>query len=325
MELKEWIYGKRRTEKARKGKTVKALILCLILSTFLIVSIVFGFIQPVKAVNSYKLHVVGTHLENENNETVYLRSSQISWNERSKKQGENSMADSPSEAWFTSADLTTIKSYNSNCIEIHQIPFKYVMKYKDVLNTEYFVDWCDVWVNWATTKEMYVILDIATFTTIASAQWKIPDWLWSSNYSTPQDKEDWDTIFRDFFDTDEPKMSGSRASYITAWEGIANRYKNNDYVLFSIHNEPLCGVSMINEATSNHLAECYPKFMEDVVDGIHSTGAENIIIINRPYVWYYNVKPVNKDGIMWEDHKYIGWSYDYEGWVNGLTLTLTSL
>jgi len=117
MELKEWIYGEKKTKKVVKGKTVKAVVLCVILSTFLIVSIVFGFIQPVKAASSYKLHVVGTHLENENNETVYLQSIQVDWNERRKEQGSTSeLADSPSEAWFTSSDVATIKAQNANVL-----------------------------------------------------------------------------------------------------------------------------------------------------------------------------------------------------------------
>jgi len=272
---------------------------------------------PVEAASTYKLEVVGTHLENQNETTTYLRSIQVTGNERRTKDGTLESASNPDEAYFTESDVQLIKANNGNCFEIHTIPLRYVMLYQDVFNTEYFEDWCDVWVEWATDNEMYIILNIQTFD--YSSSWKIPNWFWSDGgYSQPTTYDEWSTVIRAFFDTDASNMDSVRTSFINAWKGIANRYKNNDYVLFNLINEPFMGINMVNDATRVHLGETYSEFMEDVIDGIHSTGAENIIIVNHPYVYIYNVQPINKDGFIWEDHGYMSYSYNYTEWEDNV-------
>lgn len=286
-----------------------SLFLLLFLSIFSCI-----YIQPVKATNPYKLHVDGTQLKDANNDTVYLRTAQISWNERRKKQNTTWGANSPSEAWFTESDVQNIKSYNGNCFELNGIPFKYIMKYKNVFNTEYFVDWCDIWVNWATTNEMYIIIDTMNFR--YDSTWTIPSWIWNTaGYDEPTTKAEWDAIIRDFFDTDISAMNSNREAFINAWKGIANRYKDNDYVLFSVVNEPMWSVSFPSDSVKAHLGETYSEFMENVIDGIHSTGAENIIIINYSFVGLTHTEPINKTGFMWETHLYMGFSNDFDGWT----------
>jgi hypothetical protein len=266
------------------------------------------------------LYVDGTKLRGPSGKEVFLKGIQVDWNERMKKQGTSQEASNPYESWFTEADIQTMKANGANYVEIHMIPLKSVMPIKNVFNTEYFEDWVDVWVQWATNNQMYVSLDMMWLS--YTSYWHIPDWLWEdAGYDEPTNKAEWDAIIRDFFDTDVTAMDTSRDAFINAWKGIANRYKSNDYVLFSIINEPFMLVDMVNQFTNNHLAETYSGFMEDVVDGIHSTGATNIIIINRPYVNAYspycdNVKPVNRSGIVWEDHLYISSQYDYDDWCS---------
>jgi len=274
------------------------------------------------------LYVDGTKLRGPSGEEVFLKGFQADWNERMKKQGTSQQASNPYESWFTEADIQTMKANGANYVELHICRFNEVMPTKDVLDTSYFTDWVDVWVDWATDNEMYVSINIAGFK--YSSSYNIPDWIWSSNYSTPSTKADWDEIIRDFFDTDEPKMGGSRASFVGAWEDIANRYKSNDYVLFNIMNEPLITVDLIDAATAQHLGETYSEFMEDVVDAIHATGAENIIIIDVPFVTSYpnyvsNIQPVDKSGIIWEQHLYMSSSYTFAQWCSALDTRLSRL
>jgi len=291
-------------------KFLIVLLVLVLLVSF--VSFVNFYIRPVKATDP-SLHVVGTHLEDGDGNNVTLRSINVDWNERRKLEGKGWTAPSPGDSWFLESDVLALKSYNSNCIEIFGIPFRYIMLTKNVVNTEYFEDWCDYWVNWCSSNGVYVILTILGFE--YGRAWCIPNWIWSeAGYSQPETKAEWDTVIRAFFDTDVPAMDSNRQAFVNAWKGIANRYKTNDYVLFNIMNEPLCTVDKVNEATSNHLAETYSEFMEDVVDGIHSTNAENIIIIDQPFTWYMTSYPVNRNGIIWEAHMYISYSYDYEDW-----------
>jgi len=224
-------------------KFLTVLLVLVLLVSF--VSFVNFYIQPVKATDP-SLHVVGTHLEDGDGNNVTLRSAHISRNERRKKPPFGWGASNPYESWFTETDVTTVKSHNCNTIDITMIPFIYVMPTKNVLNTEYFEDWCDIWVSWATSNQMYIILNIRQFNTFYGGQWTIPDWFWSgAGYSQPTTKAEWDAIIRDFWDTDVSAMDTTRNAFINAWKGIANRYKTNDYVLFSPSNEPLCTVEML--------------------------------------------------------------------------------
>ena len=264
------------------------------------------------------LHVKGTHLEDGNGNTVYLQGAQVDWNERRKAQGHTWLAKNPYESWFTEADVQTMKAAGANYFEIHTIPFKYIMPTKNVLNTDYFKDWLDVWIKWATNNQMYVSIDIKCFS--GRASWAVPNWIWSAaGYSKPSTVAQWESVIMDFFDKDVSAMKSNRQAFINAWIGIANRYKNNPYVLFSIFNEPLMGFNTFDSATEMHLGESYSRFMEDVVDGIHSTGAKNIIIINRHYAtryyqYYSNVQPVNRNGIIWEDHYYMTATHSFTLW-----------
>ena len=64
----------------------------------------------------------------------------------------------------------------------------------------------------------------------------------------------------------------------------------------------------------------YAHFMEQTVDAIHAV-ANNLIFIDRPYVWYLSdVQPVNREGIVWEDHLYVNADTPTEiaNWKSGI-------
>jgi hypothetical protein len=56
--------------------------------------------------------------------------------------------------------------------------------------------------------------------------------------------------------------------------------------------------------------------MENVIDSIRSTGAQQIISIDTPFVWYLtDVQPVNRNNnITWEAHAYVTKSYNITQW-----------
>jgi len=56
-----------------------------------------------------------------------------------------------------------------------------------------------------------------------------------------------------------------------------------------------------------------------IVDAIRSTGAQQLIFINQPYLWDSQwrmaVQPVNRDNIVWEDHAYVDkYSPTFDDW-----------
>jgi hypothetical protein len=310
-----------------------ALVLVILISGFSSIKSVLSQNSPSKIVQSLGeilytlqeplLRVNGIYLEDNLGNRVRLKGVQIDWNERVKEYGGTWAASSPEETWFTIEDVRRIKEAGLNLVEIHQNPLTHLMPARNVVNEAYFSTWIDKWVNWATQYQMYVIIDITGIG--ARWDWEIalsfPNWLWEGLYPQPTTKTEYDNILRDFFDSSVAKQDINREAFINLWKFIANRYKDNPYVMFSIMNEPFCGVYFMGPDDSNiALGQSYSTFMERIVDAIRSTGAQQIIIINKPYLWdsqwRMTVKPVIRDNIIWEDHAYVSEppTYDFNVW-----------
>jgi hypothetical protein len=77
--------------------------------------------------------------------------------------------------------------------------------------------------------------------------------------------------------------------------------------MFGIMNEPFSGNSLVNGQNAAHLSICYARFIEKIIDGIRSTGSEQLIFVDKPYCWFStsHYEPVNRDNIIWEDHLYV--------------------
>ena len=246
------------------------------------------------------------------NKPLYLRGMLVDWNERMKKQGSSALAASPEETWFSLADVKRMKEAGANCIEMQLIGLPDLMPERNVPNEPFFTKWVDVWVDWCTQNQIYCILNINCID--ARADWALllsmPSWLWEGNYATPSytNKAACDTIIRDFFDLDIAKQDANRAAFITLWKFIANRYKDNPYVIYSIMNEPFWEVDIPDETAAIHLGQSYSTFMEQVVDAIQSTGSKQMVFIDFPFLFDHNghstVKPVDRENIVWEAHVY---------------------
>jgi len=269
-----------------------------------------------------QLRVNGVYLEDGLGNRVKLKGIQVDWNERIKIYGGTWEASSPEESWFTIDDVRRMKEAGANLVEIHINPLTHLMPARNVVNEAYFSTWIDTWVDWATQYQMYIILDITGIG--ARWDWEItltfPDWLWEGLYTTPTTKAQYDAIMRDFFDLDVAKQDINREAFVNLWKFIANRYKDNPYVMFSIMNEPFCGAEFMGPTDDNiALGQSYSTYMERIVDAIRSTGAQQLVFINKPYLWDSQwrmaVQPVNRDNIVWEDHAYVGQSpWDFNVW-----------
>lgn len=270
--------------------------------------------------SSPQLRVNGLYLEDGLGHRVNLKSIQVDWNERVKKYGSIDVANSPEESWFTLDDIKRIKDAGGNCIEIHQIQLPNVMPTRNMPNENYFRTWIDKWVSWVTQYQLYCIIDIKAFDGRYdySRKSSIPKWLWQNlGYETPTTKETANIIIRDFFNLSVAKQDINREAFKNAWKFIANRYKDNPYVIFSLNNEPYCGVDLQGEDAS--FGQYYSTLMEQTVDAIRSVGAYQLVFINKPYVWpMSNVKPVNRVNIVWEDHLYVTSSSNIDSWKSYL-------
>jgi hypothetical protein len=290
-------------------------VVILILSCFLLVPTVsFQATPPVtfetKGIisnNIYRLRASGTSIVDGIGNKVVLVGATVDFNEYST-------------GFLSIEDLQKMKSYGGNCIEIHILRFEYLMPERNIINEQYFVDKLDKWVSWCEQMQVYCIVNLQHFKWSSSFGRGMPDWMLDGHGygSPPYGEETNDRAFIDFLDVYNPLQDDNRESFKHLWSFIASRYKSNQFVLFGIMNEPLCGVPL-NVTQSSYLGVTYSKFMEEVVGAIRSVGADQLIFIDRPYVcsvgnWYDNLRPVNRANIVWEDHLYVSPKDDLDKW-----------
>ena len=193
------------------------------------------------------------------------------------------------------------------------------MPTKNVPNEAFFSTWVDTWVSWCTQNQMYCILTInGLHATGSGISLSLVSWLWNGIYSTPTTQAGYDAIIRDFFDTSVTKQDSNRAAFVSLWAFIANRYKDNPYVMFGLMNEPFNFVTIPDAATAAHLGQTYSTFMGQVVDGIRNAGSQQIAFIDVPYLqdangWFV-AQAINKANTVWEVHPYIDSWTTLDGW-----------
>lgn len=268
-----------------------------------------------------QLRVNGLYLADGLGNQVKLKGVIADWNERVKKYGTTQLANSPEESWFTESDVVRIKEAGGNCIEIHQLNLPELMPTRNVPNEAYFATWIDKYVAWCSQNGVYCILDINSIG--ARWDWEIaltyPNWLWQGIYSQPTTQTQYDDILKDFFDLSVTKQDVNRQAFINLWTYIANRYKDDPYVMFSIINEPFIGTYYMHSDVATYLGQSYSNYMTIIIDAIRSTGAQQIVIVNKPYLWNIpwslTVERIDRSNIVWEDHVYVeGGSNNLNNW-----------
>jgi hypothetical protein len=266
------------------------------------------------------LHVCGLKLCDDSGNQVYLKGATIPKNSRMKLYNHTSDALPGQPTWFNVTDVQKIKQSGGNLVELQNIALKSIMPTRDVINEQFFVEWIDKWVSLCYQNQVYCVIEIQGFEYRGSYN-TFPDWLWQGipGYSDypPTNLNTASVIIRDFFDTSVSKQDINRQAFIDAWKFIANRYKNDSYVIFSLINEPFeAKTNLINRSTSQHLGMTYSTLMEKVIDGIRSTGAQQIISIDAPFVWYLSdIQPVNRNNnVTWETHLYVNNNFNIAKW-----------
>jgi len=266
------------------------------------------------------LYVDGIKLRDSSGEEVFLRGIQVDRNEKMKKYGSTAFAIPGEPTWFTQDDVERISKAGGNCIELHIIHLHEIMPERNIIDESFFSNWLDYWVSWCKQYEVYCIINIRGFaaTETQLQRWGLvmPNWLWQGLYSKPTDMDSQARIIHDFWDTDIEKQEDNRQAFVNAWMYIADRYKNSPHVIFSIINEPLAHTHMImNSISARHLGETYNIVMTQAIDAIRNTGAQQVIFVDRPYVWgLSNVQPIDRPNIAWEDHLYVTQHTTIEEW-----------
>ena len=276
--------------------------------------------QQIDAIRDLPIYADGTTLRDGFGNEIYLKSVNVNDKSRHNIYGTRTDGTSTEESWFTEVDILEIKSYGGNCFEVHNECWSRWMPRRDDMDEEFFETWIDKYAEWAEKHQVYLILNIFRFTQSSSMDngpYQMPWWFFGS--SRPDDKSVTDQWIIDFWDTDNPRCEENRESFIYMWTWVANRYKDNPYVIYSIVNEPLCTNSLMDGYWSEQIGRTYAIMIERVIDGIRSTGAKQLIFVDEPYVWYLSdIQPVQRVNVVWEVHLYVSESYDMNRWKNVL-------
>jgi hypothetical protein len=252
------------------------------------------------------LYADGTKLRDPSGKEVILVGTQCDYNVLSK------------EVWFGLDDVQRIKSYGGNVVEIHALLLRELMGDRAPVINQSWIERLDKWVSWCEQAQVYYIISFGNF---EYKPWgrEAPVWLVEGKY-TSWDKNMWNQASIDFWDIDNQLQEDNRQRVLDFFRFIANRYKNNKYVIFGLFNEPFCGNDLVTWQNAKHLSTTYARFVERIVDAIRSTGAKQLIFVDKPYVWFYtdHFEPVNREGIVWEDHLYVTPNYNLNQWKTEL-------
>jgi hypothetical protein len=265
---------------------------------------VSGFMSH-ESIRNKGLHTDGTRVLDSSGNEVYLNSVAVHVSERRD----------PATFW-TIDDVNRIKNAGGNCIELHSELISDWMPERNMMDERYFTEWLDKEVAWCEQLGIYCIINLRDFGSVED--WQrieefLPSWLWEGiyPYSYPLTEEQANKVIMDLFDPAVQEQEINRQAWIHAWSYVANRYRNNDYVLFGLLNEPFAQIKIPDEGTAQRLGEAYTALMERAIDGIRRSGAEQLVLVDCPSAYRYgtqsldNVVRIQGENVVWESHHYV--------------------
>jgi hypothetical protein len=253
---------------------------------------------------SGQLSTSGPHIVDSNGHIFYLKGAGADHNEWGK-------------GYFTASDVATIKQNGGNVVEIHTVDFSFdVMPTKNVINTAFFTNTLDPLVNLITGQGLYCIISFRDITVRGSTQY-MANWMMDGHSygSAPYSPTTQAQAAKDFYNLGNSGQNENRAIWISAWSWIASHYASNTYVIFSPVNEPMNSLTFTT-AERPVYGQYYATFMEQTVDAIRATGAQQLVFIDKPYSAseWSDVKKVNRPNIVWEDHAYVEDGHSFSWW-----------
>jgi hypothetical protein len=248
------------------------------------------------------LYADGTKLRAPSGEEVLLVGTQYDYNSLNR------------EGWFSLEDVQKMKLYGGNILELHALLFKDMMPERGIIN-QGWINRLDDWVAYCEREQMYCLISFQNF---EYKPWgpETPYWFLAGKYSKPWDASVYNMASIDFWNVSNSLQEDNRLAFLDALKFLADRYKNNAYVLFGILNEPFCGNTLVTVKNAKDLSIAYARFVERAIDAIRSCGAEQLIFVDKPYVWFSSdyLEPVKRDDIVWEDHLYVAPDCDIATW-----------
>lgn len=291
--------GKPRVNIERTKRNLsKAVLLCILIILF-VPSLLLS--KPNVVAFNPQLTVSGTSLVDGNGNVVYLRGTEVD---------ARTLYGTRLGYWFNQTDVEIIASYGGNILELHSNEFSVMMPQKDIVNATWFEQKMDKWINWTTQAGLYVIINLEDFEWRTWGDPQVPDWAMQvGNYTQPWGARAYNQFDVDFWDTSKPLQNATRNAFLDLFRFMAKRYASNPYVMYGIINEPFAHNPLANGTNSAHLSATYADFIGQVVDAIHSFAPNALVFVDKPYTWFHvspdQYVPVQRKGIVWEDHLYV--------------------
>jgi hypothetical protein len=263
------------------------------------------------------IRVQGTKIVDKNGNEVVLKGICVGHNNMFREKNSHSGADYYYDVYFKEEDAIDMKEHGATHIDVHATWQTKFMKSDGEINVEFFENWFDHFVDYCEDNEIPHIINVAGLR-LPNLEWgayTIPKFVYeaagyTSGWWERDDAYDIqaDIIFK-FFTSDDSEIEESRQKWFNLWKFIADRYGDNKYLIgFSLTNEPThftCAKGRLNNDQCIELGKGYSETIEECIDEIRSTGAEQIIFVDKPYLKNFDqIQPVNRNNIVWEAHKY---------------------
>jgi hypothetical protein len=220
--------------------------------------------------------------------------------------------------YFGYSDLQQMKNWGATAVRIHDVYAQWIMPTKGTFDLAFFQKYLDVYAQNCKQLGLYCIIDLGDlqWSGYFGSGYGMPSWFFQGKYPTSSSYRN--IAARDFWDLNNPLQAENRQWFIKWWQFIADRYKSNPWVMFSIYNEPLNpGINACaTESEVQRLNVCYSSFMEQVYDAIRATGANQTVIVNQP--WAHSLQEIVRVNrtITWDFHMYVGQTFSITQWTN---------
>jgi len=189
-----------------------------------------------------------------------------------------------------------LKEHGCNFVETNNIPWSYYIKSDGYPNTAQTEKVLDVFADWAQQEHVYYLFTMVGFN---GPSWKIPSW-WNAGRTS-------DEFEVDMYNLAETDLNSARASVYRFWDFIADRYKNNSYVLLNFFNEPFYGndIARYGGQASLH-TQRYVDMVEKIYDTVRAAGFNNLIFVDFPGTYYHTSARIDVDrDVCYEGHLYL--------------------
>ncbi|MHA1543092.1 MAG: cellulase family glycosylhydrolase [Candidatus Hodarchaeales archaeon] len=217
------------------------------------------------------------------------------------------------DACFSEQDVLNLKNKKVNLIDFSHLKVGDVINSDGSLNMKIFTDWIDYWTTWCLNEEIYCIINFSDMTigNQDGYNYNMPLWAAQDYGGLPNTTEKTAEIVLDFWDDSVFSMDDERELWVKAWVAIADRYKNNPYVMYSLVNEPIHHT--MNYATDERIAylgQSYSRICTKTIKAIRETESNQIVFVDIPYVIDSNntrftyVTPIEGENIVWEHHQF---------------------